>query len=962
MMRFHRALHRVTAGLLVLVLVGVWGASAVTAAGEEKNAADLLSQIISTASTDVLATQTYAAYLQTVPQVAATQTIQIDPLAVAGSDGVQPEVQTDPMGERGQVLYLPDTGSVTWSFTVEQAGLYELAVVYYPVAGTGNSIMRRLLVDGKLPFRESAEVSFERRWVSEGGQTFDAAGNELRPVQSESAAWMEKRVEDLAGSAGTLAYYLTAGEHTVTMEATREPMLLSGLCFLPPVTSPTYEQVSAGYTGNGYVSVSPSAAKVIEAESASAKSDQTMYPLVDRTTSTVTPYSATVIRYNTIGSTQWKTVGQWLEWTVDIPETGLYQIGAHYQQNLKTAGASVRELTIDGKIPFAEASQLMFPYDRAWKSAAFSNEDGTPYAFYLEKGLHTIRLRATLGSTADIAGEVDGLITELNAIYRQIVVITGTSPDPYRNYEFEKQIPEVLDNMAVQSNRLKDLAKRLQTELQAGNGGTQAIRRLWEVLDLMTDDTNEIRDRLTTYRDYISSLATWRNELVEQPLLLDSLYFYPLGQNLPRGEAGFIQLAVHYLRQFFYSFVSDYNTIGSTNVETTEQIKVWMATGRDQAQILKQLVNDRFTPTKQIGVQLQLVSADALLPALVAHTQPDVYLGLAQAEPVNLALRDALADVSGMEGFDEVQSWFSSVAMDPFRFEDGVYALPETQTYPMLFYRKDILQELHISTEALDTWNSLLKEVLPILQKNSLTFGVTANIQSFLTMYAQKGQNLYSDDLRNVRLDTAEAVETMKLYTMLYDEYELALAYDFANRFRSGELPVAIADYTAYNQLSVFAPEIKGLWGMLPVPGTETANGVVHTAISTMTGAVMLAGSENKPASWKFLKWWVSADIQSAYGKDLESVVGSAARYNTANLKALESVQWDADIRDQLRIQRQALVAYPEVPGGYYTSRNFDFAFRDIIYSNMNVRDALIDATQEINREIQKKRDEYGLD
>ena len=955
---FHSSLRRLAIGILTLALASVWYMPTLAASEE---ALKIETEQVITSSADVLNARSYVTYLQTVPAVAATQTVQIDPLTFSNYNGEQPSTQSDPAGDGGQVLLLPDTGSVTWRFTVEQAGLYELSVSYYPIEGTGNSIMRQIWIDDALPFRESAEISLERRWISSSDRAYDVAGNELRPVQMESAAWMEKRVEDLTGSAGRLSYYLTAGEHTVTLVATREPMLLRQMSFLPPEILPTYEQVSAEYAEKGYTSASDSAATIIEAESATAKSDQTMYPLVDRTTSTVTPYSATVIRYNTIGSTQWKTMGQWIEWTVDVPQTGLYHIGTHYQQNLKTAGASARELTIDGKIPFAEAAQLMFPYDRAWKSAVFADEEGVPFAFYLEKGIHTIRLRVTLGPTANIASEVDDLITALNAIYRKIVVITGTSPDPYRNYEFEKQIPDVLKDMGVQSERLKALEANLQEQLQTGIGGVQAIRRLWEVLDMMTDDTDEIRDRLTTYRDYISSLATWRNELVEQPLLLDSLYLWPPGKELPRGEAGFFELVTHYLRQFFYSFVSDYNTIGSIDAKTTEQIKVWMATGRDQAQILKQLINDRFTPNEQIGVQLQLVSADSLLPALVARNQPDAYLGLAQAEPVNLALRDALADLSEMEGFDEVKGWFSTVAMDPFRFEGGTYALPETQTYPMLFYRKDILRELNISTDSLTTWNGLLKEVLPILQKNSLTFGMTANIQSFLTMYAQKGQSLYTEDLSKVRLDTAEAVETMQLYTMLYADYELNLAYDFANRFRSGELPVAIADYTAYNQLSVFAPEIKGLWGMMPVPGTETDEGINHTAVSTMTGSVMFAGSENKNSAWTFLKWWVSADVQSAYGKDLESLVGSAARYNTANLEAMESVQWDADIRDQLYIQRQALVAYPEVPGGYYTSRNFDFAFRDILYSDMNVRDALIDATREINREIQKKRDEYGL-
>lgn len=128
-------------------------------------------------------------------------------------------------------------------------------------------------------------------------------------------------------------------------------------------------------------------------------------------------------------------------------------------------------------------------------------------------------------------------------------------------------------------------------------------------------------------------------------------------------------------------------------------------------------------------MQLQLVPTDALLPALVAKNEPDVFLGLAQADPLNLALRGALLNLGECESYQEVSGRFADVALEPFRFNGGVYALPDTQTYPMLFYRKDILKELNIPVSALSDWNSVLKKVLPVLQKNSLMLGVSAQYQ-----------------------------------------------------------------------------------------------------------------------------------------------------------------------------------------------------------------------------------------
>lgn len=53
-------------------------------------------------------------------------------------------------------------------------------------------------------------------------------------------------------------------------------------------------------------------------------------------------------------------------------------------------------------------------------------------------------------------------------------------------------------------------------------------------------------------------------------------------------------------------------------------------------------------------------------------------------------------------------------------------------------------------------------------------------------------------------------------------EIVLPLTYDFYNRFRSGEMPMGIQGYGMYNMLEAAAPEIKGMWSMHLLPGTQT--------------------------------------------------------------------------------------------------------------------------------------------
>ncbi len=59
--------------------------------------------------------------------------------------------------------------------------------------------------------------------------------------------------------------------------------------------------------------------------------------------------------------------------------------------------------------------------------------------------------------------------------------------------------------------------------------------------------------------------------------------------------------------------------------------------------------------------------------------------------PVNYAMRGAAYDLTQFPDFEEVAKRFRESALTPYRYDGGVYALPEQQSFPMLFYRKDIL-------------------------------------------------------------------------------------------------------------------------------------------------------------------------------------------------------------------------------------------------------------------------------
>ena len=117
--------------------------------------------------------------------------------------------------------------------------------------------------------------------------------------------------------------------------------------------------------------------------------------------------------------------------------------------------------------------------------------------------------------------------------------------------------------------------------------------------------------------------------------------------------------------------------------------------------------------------------------------------------------------------------------------------------------------------------------------------------------------------LRSEQYGGAEGLEnwTVLLYRL---NSSLALQYDFQTRFRSGEIPIAIANYGMYNALSVFARNWTA-YGYSPRFRAPAATTVDHTTAGTVTGAVMMSSARNKSDAWEFLRWWASAQTQTMY-------------------------------------------------------------------------------------------------
>ena len=876
---------------------------------------------------------------------------------------------TATVGDRTAVQLTEGSAAAEWQFTVDTTGAYALYVTYQALPGSGKNPVIRVLVDGALPFTESGSLSLCRLWkdaVQEDGSVIrrDSSGDDLRPEQVEVFRWNECSFIDSVGLYGEpYLYHLSAGQHTLRLERVQEDVAVAALRFANEEEIPSYETYHARFTRADLAQVKEVC--YLQAEAATEKNSRVLYPVYDRSSAATQPNDPDHVRLNTIGQSNWNTVGQAISWTVNVPEAGLYKIAFRAKQNYNTGMASRRKLYINGKVPFREAASITFAYQEGWQIVTLGGKNA--YYVWLEPG-DTLTLECTTGNMSAALRSLQQTVQELNALYRKIIVITGSSPDMYQDYYLEEQIPGLQEGLDACRRTMDEIARYLD-RLNGGKSPlASTVRMTATVTGDLAEDPYYIPSRLDSFKSGIESLGSLINSLAKQPLELDYLAFVPSGVALPEPNAGFFENLSFGFRKFVASFSKDYE--GMTGADKT--LQVWVATGRDQVQVLKNMTDDSFSPQAGITVRMSLVDTGTnLIKATLAGKGPDVALMMPESTPVNLAMRGMLMDLTPYVTEQTLQQ-FRSSALTPFYYNGGLYALPETEVFDMLFYRSDILEELGLQVP--NTWEEFYSAI-KVLQGNNLgvgvaeinsgNMGVSAGIGTFNKFLFQTGGTYYDEGLTTTCFETPTAQDAFTRWVELYSLYGLDRSFDFYNRFRSGEMPLGITSYTAYNQLYEAAPEIRGLWNFAPVPGTLRADGTLDRSESTsVTGSIIISRAEQHGLAEEavsFVQWWTGTESQARFGRELEAILGVSARYTTANLAAAQQLGWTAAEWQVLQQQGEHLMNVPEIPGNYVVSRSLTSAFRAALNGKNTPARSLSLYNKDICREITRKREEFGL-
>jgi len=919
-------------------------------------------------------TNTYSRYMERYGNApAGLQNIPIDIFSYSSGEGVSTLVNFE---NEDRVLRTEERGFVEYSVNVDRAGLYYIHMEYFPLPSRGIAIERLLQINGVVPFLGADRLSFQRVWGDAKESDFDNQGNEIRPSQVEKPRWESAWFRDSLGFiVEPYAFYFQQGVNTIRLEGINEPVAVRALSLIAPAPAQTYREVIAQTDTARFDSGRRNFMLKIQGERSTRRSDPSLYPIYDRSSGATDPASVAKIRLNMIGGESWRVAGQWIEWDFSVPEDGMYRITIKGRQNYNRGFVSNRTVLINGEVPYREFAAVPFTFSNKWNNLTLQDNEGD-ILVPLERGSHTIRLQATLGGMGDILNTMEESVYRLNAIYRKILVLTGPEPDIYRDYRVDHVYPEVITAMEHESRILYKLVDDLTRYSGERSAQAAATLTLARQLERFVDRPEKIPRMLVNFKGNISSLGDSLLGLAQSQLDIDFITISGEEAAIPPINENFFVAAWHEIRSFFASFFVDYDKSGNYYGKGDDILNVWILAGRDQSSILKAMIDDTFTPLTGIKVNMRLVAADAVMPAVVAGTGPDIVLTFPQGEVINYAIRRAVVDISKFPGYEEAISELSESVIVPFTYGGGVWGLPETQYFHVMYYRKDILEELNLPLP--NTWDDLIN-ILPIIQKNNMNVGIPSvansdpargvqpDFSNFLAHLFQRGGRLYNEEGSRALLDTEVAIEAFDVYTKFYTHYKTPIAFDFVNRFRTGEMPLAFADYTNFNTLEVFAPELRGLWGFARMPGLRRtdANGNEYIDRSVSTGtlaSMIISASKNQDKAWEFMKWWISSGTQLRYGRELESIMGAAARYPTANYEAFKQLAWGSEQMTVLDEQRLWTVGVPEVPGGYFVSRHIVNAVRKILNEGMDTRETLLDYTITINDELIKKRKEFGLE
>ncbi len=873
---------------------------------------------------------------------------------------------TDSMGYSNSVVQMAVGDSISLTVDVPETALYWINFDYFSNDDSILPIEMSFKVDGEYPFYEARNLKFETTWVTDGRADLDRYGNEIVTMPEKNKRWESKFLEDASYRySEPLLVSLSEGTHKFEIAMGEGTVLLGNVSLVAPEEIPEYNGSKEAY-GDALIE--------IEAEDFYERNDSSIHAAGEYD-SALSPVSSKEKVLNILDGDSFKSAGQTVTYQFNVETAGTYYLAMNYRQGEKNDFPVYLDVKIDGKVPNQAFKSYPVAATKNYLTSAFTDEHGQKLSVYLEEGLHTVSFTISAEALRFALEAVDEIMSAVNDLSLEVTKVAGTNKDKYRDLRLTRYIPDVqhrlyswVDELNALLEQAADLpgvnvekgenvaafaylsiaAKQLKT---LGDEPDELIYRV----DELSNSSNSINTQIANFVDIIN----------DNILSIDRIYFYQESAELPDG-LGFFQSLWLSVSRFFYSFFGQ--SYSATNVNK-EHIQVWVNRPRQYVEIMQKMIDEQFTPSTGIEVDLSLMTdANKLVLSNASGDTPDIATGLNYALPFELGTRGALVDLTKFDNYKEIFGRYSEGLLVPSVIGDGLYSLPETMNFYVMFYRSDVLEKIDL--EVPNTMEELIA-MLPDLQMRGLNvcyqtapMAAMRNYHGTTPLIFQNGGRLYGRTAQDLLLDSEECVEGLTQLTELFTLYDLPIDVpNFYQHFRNGDLPIGFADFNSYNLILNAAPEIANSWGIALIPGIEDKEtGEINRYMAGgAESTIMFASNEaREQQAWEFMCWWSSAEVQAEFGQMLQIMYGDEYIWPTANLEAFEMLPFPTSDKEVVLEQATYILEAPRLLGGYMLEREMSNVFNNVVVDSENLRSRLDDAVKIVNRETNRKLEEFG--
>jgi ABC-type glycerol-3-phosphate transport system substrate-binding protein/ribosomal protein S8 len=837
-------------------------------------------------------------------------------------------------------------------------GLYNIELTYNVLSDDLLENEIDIKINDEYQFFESRRIVLPQFWKSKSDFLIDRYGNQIVPEQSKLKKETIYLLKDAANlEEYPLLFFLKKGKNKIQITLNSGRVLINKIKIISPTKEINYEKYKLTHN----IENNKDTLIILEAEKPDYKNDTAINPISSRDLE-VNPYSTNNLLLNVLGGDSWSKSGQEVFYKFHIKKDGFYYIGFKYLQNLKPNSNVFRTIKIDNKILFKEMKNVKFSFTTKWKIIKWN------YPIYLEKGDHILSLEANAYLYGNLINSIYYLINEINNIALDFKKLTGGNS---ANKNIEWDVLNYFPNIQKTLNNYKDELEKIYVKALKLNDnrnnseGLIALDTAIKNIKFLANNPDLIPKRYSLLNEGSNSIVTKLSiaitEFQRQPLILDQIYILNNEKKLPQLKISLSKRFIEGFKRFIYSFKIKDNYSNKGKV-----LKVWVNRSRNYVNLIQSLADTQFTPKTGIKVDISLMpNEQKLILSYASKTAPDIALGISNWLPFELGIRGAALDLRRFDDFGKVITRFSPGALLPYIYEQKCFALPETQDFYVLFYRKDIFEKLKLPIP--NTWDDV-KKILPELQRYGMNFYLpiagAGGFKPFMTtapfIYQNDGR-FYSDDGFKTALNEPNSLKGIELMTKLFTLYGVQLQIpNFFEHFRSSLSPIGISNFTTYLQLMVGAPELKNSWDIALSPGVKNGNIIERWQTGSAQSAMVFNTTKYPNEAWEFLKWWTSEKTQTDFGQRIQTLYGKEFMWNSANIKAFSKIPIPDEHKKIILEQWEWLKEVPKTPAGYMTERELSNIWIKVVLQGKNLRASVDDSVNKINKEIQRKLEEFG--